>query len=180
MEDERFDQCMERLKAGDKDALHEIYTACGPYIYHFILGIVKSREDAEDVTSEFFIRLWKSADRYRPGSGHKTYLMTIARNMAIDLLRSKGRESLIEDIFPQNGEDPDVYTTEERVVADQGGTGAMLSDEDAGIPGDPDVTASAEERGVGGLGVYMVKKSMDDVSYEYRDGQNILRIRKNL
>ncbi|MBR4530454.1 MAG: sigma-70 family RNA polymerase sigma factor [Lachnospiraceae bacterium] len=141
MEDERFDQCMERLKAGDKDALHEIYTACGPYIYHFILGIVKSREDAEDVTSEFFIRLWKSADRYRPGSGHKTYLMTIARNMAIDLLRSKGRESLIEDIFPQNGEDPDVYTTEERVVADQGGTGAMLSDEDAGIPGDPDVTA---------------------------------------
>lgn len=45
---------------------------------------------------------------------------------------------------------------------------------------DPDVTLSAEEREIGGLGIYMVKKSMDDVSYEYRDGQNILRIRKNI
>ncbi len=33
---------------------------------------------------------------------------------------------------------------------------------------------------IGGLGIYMVKKSMDDVSYEYRDGQNILKIRKNM
>ncbi|MGN1170357.1 MAG: ATP-binding protein [Lachnospiraceae bacterium] len=45
---------------------------------------------------------------------------------------------------------------------------------------DPDVTLSAEERQIGGLGIYMVKKSMDDVAYEYRDGQNILRITKNL
>ena len=45
---------------------------------------------------------------------------------------------------------------------------------------DPDVTLSAEERDVGGLGIYIVKKSMDDISYEYKDGQNILRIKKNI
>lgn len=45
---------------------------------------------------------------------------------------------------------------------------------------DPDVTLSAEERDIGGLGIYIVKKSMDDISYEYRDGQNILRIKKNI
>lgn len=45
---------------------------------------------------------------------------------------------------------------------------------------DPDVTLPAGEREIGGLGIYMVKKSMDDVSYEYRDGQNILKIRKNI
>lgn len=45
---------------------------------------------------------------------------------------------------------------------------------------DPDITLSAEERQIGGLGIYMVKKSMDEVVYEYRDGQNILRIKKNL
>lgn len=45
---------------------------------------------------------------------------------------------------------------------------------------DPDTTLSAEERQIGGLGVYMVKKSMDDISYEYRDGQNILRIKKRI
>lgn len=45
---------------------------------------------------------------------------------------------------------------------------------------DPDVTLSAEERQIGGLGVYMVKKSMDGVNYEYKDGRNILTIKKNL
>lgn len=45
---------------------------------------------------------------------------------------------------------------------------------------DPDVTLSAEERPIGGLGVFMVKKSMDAVSYRYEDGQNILTIRRKL
>ena len=45
---------------------------------------------------------------------------------------------------------------------------------------DPDVSLSAEERGIGGLGIYMVKKSMDDVRYEYRDGQNVLTLIKNV
>lgn len=45
---------------------------------------------------------------------------------------------------------------------------------------DPDVSLSARERKIGGLGIFMVKKSMDDVRYEYRDGKNILTIRKTL
>ncbi|MBQ7681163.1 MAG: ATP-binding protein [Oscillibacter sp.] len=45
---------------------------------------------------------------------------------------------------------------------------------------DPDVTLSAEERQIGGLGIYMVKKSMDSVSYRYEDGQNVLTIRRKL
>ena len=57
---------------------------------------------------------------------------------------------------------------------------------DHGIPydplakADPDVTLSAEERGIGGLGIFMVKKTMDDVSYEYKDGSNILTLKKSL
>jgi anti-sigma regulatory factor (Ser/Thr protein kinase) len=45
---------------------------------------------------------------------------------------------------------------------------------------DPDITLSAEEREVGGLGIYMVKKSMDDVTYEYKEGRNILKIKKSI
>ena len=45
---------------------------------------------------------------------------------------------------------------------------------------DPDVSLPAEDRPVGGLGVFMVKKTMDDVTYEYKDGKNILRMKKNL
>lgn len=57
---------------------------------------------------------------------------------------------------------------------------------DSGVPydplakPDPDVTLSAEERQIGGLGIFMVKKSMDDMKYEYRDGQNILMIVKKV
>ena len=56
---------------------------------------------------------------------------------------------------------------------------------DSGIPynplekSDPDITLSAEERAIGGLGIFMVKKVMDDVIYRYEDGQNILTIIKN-
>ena len=45
---------------------------------------------------------------------------------------------------------------------------------------DPDVTLTTEEWEIGGLGVYMVKKSMDEISYEYKDGQNILRIKEKI
>ena len=44
---------------------------------------------------------------------------------------------------------------------------------------DPDTTLSAAERKIGGLGIFMVKKTMDDVSYEYLNGQNVLTIHKN-
>ena len=45
---------------------------------------------------------------------------------------------------------------------------------------DPDVTLPAEEREIGGLGIYMTKQAMDEVNYEYKDGQNILTLKKNL
>lgn len=45
---------------------------------------------------------------------------------------------------------------------------------------DADTTLSAEERSIGGLGILMVKKSMDMVEYSYCEGKNILTIRKNL
>ncbi len=45
---------------------------------------------------------------------------------------------------------------------------------------DPDLTLAAEDRPIGGLGIYMVKKSMDDIKYEYKDGRNVLTIVKNL
>lgn len=45
---------------------------------------------------------------------------------------------------------------------------------------DPDVTAKIDDRRVGGLGIFIVKKSMDDVHYEYKDNKNILTIKKKI
>lgn len=44
----------------------------------------------------------------------------------------------------------------------------------------PDITLSAEERDIGGLGIYIVKKTMDSVRYEYKDGRNVLTLVKNI
>ena len=57
---------------------------------------------------------------------------------------------------------------------------------DKGIPynplenKDPDVTLDIEKRKIGGLGIFLVKEMMDEVSYEYADGKNILKLKKNL
>ncbi|MBR1559042.1 MAG: ATP-binding protein [Clostridia bacterium] len=45
---------------------------------------------------------------------------------------------------------------------------------------DPDIMLSGEERGIGGLGIFMVKTMVDEVEYEYRDGRNQLTLRKRL
>ncbi len=45
---------------------------------------------------------------------------------------------------------------------------------------DPDTTLSVEDRPIGGMGILIVKKSMDAVNYEYKDGKNILTIKKNI
>lgn len=45
---------------------------------------------------------------------------------------------------------------------------------------DPDITLGADDRKIGGLGVFLVKKTMDDVNYEYKEGKNILTIKKKI
>ena len=63
-------------------------------------------------------------------------------------------------------------------------TSISITFKDCGIPynplekDDPDITLPAEERGIGGYGIFLVKKIMDDVSYEYKDNHNILTIKK--
>lgn len=81
---------------------------------------------------------------------------------------------------------PEVGAATVRVEVTENPLAVVITFIDNGVPydplakADPDVTLSAEEREIGGLGIYMVKKTMDDVSYEYKDGKNILKIRKNI
>ena len=69
-----------------------------------------------------------------------------------------------------------------RIGAEDGSVSVIF--EDRGIPfdptaqEDPDRSSPAEEREIGGLGIFLTKRLMDEVIYEYRDGRNILTIRK--
>ena len=85
------------LAKGNKDMLHAIYDAYGRLIYTIVYDILKNREDAEDVTSEFFIKLIRVAGTYQKKTSHRAWLIRIARNMAIDLLRKRGHEYLLHE-----------------------------------------------------------------------------------
>ncbi|MBO5169354.1 MAG: ATP-binding protein [Oscillospiraceae bacterium] len=81
---------------------------------------------------------------------------------------------------------PDVGNATVRVEVTEEPLAVIITFIDGGVPydplkaADPDITLSAEERQIGGLGIYMVKKSMDEITYEYKDGKNILSIKKKL
>ena len=81
---------------------------------------------------------------------------------------------------------PDTGPATVRVEVQKDPMAVIITFIDHGVPydplarEDPDVTLSAEERAVGGLGIFLVKKTMDDIRYEYRDGQNILTIVKHI
>ncbi len=94
MSEEQFNSCIALIISEDRMGLKEIYEAYLSYIYRIILGVVGRKEDAEDITTEFFIKLFQTADKYKPGTGHKGYMATIARNMAIDFMRKNKREIL--------------------------------------------------------------------------------------
>lgn len=94
MDEREFEHCMEAMQKGDKQGLRQVYEAYARYIYAIVYGILGNRANAEDVTSEFFIKLWEKADYYKSGGGHKGYLATMARNMSIDYLRKYKKEEL--------------------------------------------------------------------------------------
>ena len=81
---------------------------------------------------------------------------------------------------------PEIGQATVRVEVTQDPLAVVITFIDNGVPydplakADPDTTLSAEERDIGGLGIYMVKKSMDEITYDYKDGQNILKIKKRI
>lgn len=98
MTDEEFDACIELILHNKKTGLHKIYTSYSAYIYTIIYDVLKNKEDAEDVTTEFFIKIWKIAGKYQTGRGHRAWLGRIAHNMAIDYLRGMKRHDSYEEI----------------------------------------------------------------------------------
>ena len=97
MTDAEFESAMNRIAGGDREGLRTVYDAYADKIFRLFLSKVRNRQDAEDLTSEFFLKLWDIAARHKSGSGHKAWLGTIARNMAIDFIRHSSHETPVED-----------------------------------------------------------------------------------
>lgn len=76
-------------KKGDGTAFEHIVLQTEKMIYNLALSVTKSREDAEDIAQETYLRLWRSLCDFRGDSSAKYYVLRIARNLAVDLIRKK-------------------------------------------------------------------------------------------
>ena len=164
MTDQRFDECMELICQGNKDALREIYEQYLSYIYSIVLSVVGNKDNAEDITSDFFIKLWTKSEKYVPGSGHKAYLATMARNMSIDYLRKYKREVLTED-FEGDYDDDDRPKGE-----------AVLTDSDssmAGVPSGSDLATGGSKVEDQVIGDISLKEALESLKPKEREVINL-------
>lgn len=86
------EELLERIAAGDAGALGELYDTYGRIVFAIIYRMLASPEAAEEVVQDVFHSVWRRADGYRRDRGAvRTWLLSIARNAAIDWRRTKGK-----------------------------------------------------------------------------------------
>ena len=84
---------------GDENAFEALLTQHERTVYRIVYAILGNGTDAEDVTQEVFIKLWRTLPRYRFDASFSTYLTRIAHNAAYDHLRANRRHAQIEPLI---------------------------------------------------------------------------------
>lgn len=94
-------QLLNKAQNGDPEAYGELYEWYAPRVFRYLYAHLDNRQDAEDLTEEVFLRVWRSITSYREqGVPYLAYLFRIARNALIDHYRknsSTKQEASIED-----------------------------------------------------------------------------------
>jgi RNA polymerase sigma-70 factor, ECF subfamily len=107
--------------AGDALAFRRLYEASSPHLYGLLLRMLKRRDWAEEALQDCYIKIWQKADTYSSDKGQPlTWLMTVARYRALDLLRVKRPEVEMPDeadappmtFADERGEDPQARAVE--------------------------------------------------------------------
>ena len=97
MSELEFQRCLKEISNGKKDSLKIIYDNYGYVIYSYALSIIKCESLAKDICQDVFIKIWNNSNKYKNNNNHKSWIMTITRNTAIDYLRKYNREVLLDE-----------------------------------------------------------------------------------
>lgn len=125
---ETDERLVEALEDRDERALEALYDRHGDYVYSVCLRMVGDVQVAEDLSQEVFLRLWRRPDLFDVSRGRfLTWLLSVARNRAIDERRSRGRRFRLETppstnteellaLVPADEERDVAVVSEERVI----------------------------------------------------------------
>lgn len=109
------------VATGSEAALAELYDRHADAVHAAALRLLGDRQAAEDVVQEAFLTLWNRADRFDPAKGSlPAWLLTIARNRAVDRLRAAGRRPQLVSIAPMGSDDEPDAAALERLAAGRG------------------------------------------------------------
>ena len=98
---------MEGVTGGDAGSFHELFEAVRGILSATIFKILNNREDSEDVCQEILAKVWENSELFDPSRGRPlTWLRTLARNRAIDRLRSKQRRAVLNERFRGEADTP--------------------------------------------------------------------------
>jgi RNA polymerase sigma-70 factor, ECF subfamily len=111
---------VQRLAAGDRDAVAELYDRHAARIMGLAIRIVRNSSDAEDIVQEVFSQAWRTAPNYQPARGTVAgWLLMMARTRAIDRLRSRQARRDSGDAPDLDGLPADVAPVSEQLIASQ-------------------------------------------------------------
>jgi RNA polymerase sigma-70 factor (ECF subfamily) len=99
---------VEAVGAGDAEAFRALYDRYGRMVHAIAFRILQDRQLAEECVQDVFVVLWRSANRFdRKRSRPSTWLCAIARNRALDAVRSRGRRPVPQADLQLDGSSPD-------------------------------------------------------------------------
>ncbi len=125
MASQDLDTLLTRVAMADRKAFAALYSATSAKLFGICLRILKDRALAEDALQDVYVKIWRRADAYRPGRVQPmTWLITIARNHAIDQLR-KRRAAATDNADPDE-------TRIDRLEAPEPGPAEQLLQKDEG------------------------------------------------
>jgi RNA polymerase sigma-70 factor, ECF subfamily len=90
---------LQRVRQGDQSAMAEVFDRYGRAVYSVALRILKDSGHAEDVMQDIFFQVWRNSDSFVQGRGSLgAWLVVVARNRSIDLLRRRKPTDSVEDV----------------------------------------------------------------------------------
>lgn len=89
--------------AGNKQALTELIGRHLSLVYRYAFRLTRNPERAEDITQETLVKMWRSLKKYNPQQNFRTWLLSIAHNTALDLLR-KRKDFIFSELGDEKGE----------------------------------------------------------------------------